>query len=46
MKRYEITIRWRLYRWHLKGVARSSTDLVAGLIGYFGPDTYISVRAV
>ena len=46
MKRYVITVRWRGYRWTLNGVARHSADLVSGLIGYFGPGAFITVRAL
>jgi len=32
MKRFTIAIRWRGYRWALTGLARSSADLLAGLV--------------
>lgn len=51
MKRYSILLRWRsrrlgVFTWRLDGVARDSATLVSGLMGYFGPGVFISVRAI
>lgn len=46
MKRYQITIRWRGYRWNLNGIARDSASLVSGLMEDFGEAVFITVRAV
>jgi hypothetical protein len=45
MRHYFVTIRWRGFKWELRGIARCSSDLVGGLVQYFGADTSITVRA-
>ena len=44
MIRFRITIRWRAYRWSLQGIARSSVDLLVGLLDHVPEGALVSVR--
>jgi hypothetical protein len=46
VKAYEVHIRWRGYRWDIRGLALNSASLVSGLLEYFGPGALISVKAI
>lgn len=44
LKRFAISIRWRSYRWQLTGLARSSADLVAGLVEHLPFGASVTVK--
>lgn len=46
MKKFQIIIRWRTYRWTLNGLARSSADLLCGMVEYLPFGALVVVKAM
>ena len=46
VRRYVIMIRWRGYRWTLRGIARHSADLLAGILDHIPAGARVVVRCL